>query len=70
MPWFDELSRRNPFPNAIDLIDLVVGVWSLCGLQFVSRHISRDGIMSSRIKLSSQWLLRNMARYAPGNLPC
>jgi hypothetical protein len=28
MPWFDELSRRNPFPNAIDQIDLVVGVWS------------------------------------------
>ena len=70
MPWFDELSRRNPFPNAIDQIDLVVGVWSP-----VWSTIPFQDIFPGRIHEQSYQIFQangyyaNMARYAPGQLP-
>ena len=70
MPWFDELSRRNPFPNASEQIDLVVGVWSP-----VWSTIPFQDIFSGRIHEQSYQIFQangyyaNMARYAPGKLP-
>ena len=68
MPWFEELSRRNPFPNAIDQIDLVVGVWSPAWstIPFQDTFPGRIYEQSYQI-FQNNGYYANMARYAPGN---
>ncbi|MBD2089276.1 hypothetical protein H6F67_05350 [Microcoleus sp. FACHB-1515] len=68
MPWFEELSRRNPFPNAIDQIDLVVGVWSpvWSTIPFQDTFPGRIYEQSYQI-FANNGYYANMARYAPGS---
>lgn len=67
-PWFEELSRRNPFPNPIDQINLVVGVWSPAWstIPFQDTFPGRIYEQSYQI-FQANGYYANMARYAPGS---
>ena len=66
-PIAEELSRRNPFPNAEDQVAIVLGVWT----PFWSTIPYQD-ILPGRIREQSYQIFHdngyyaNMARYAPG----
>lgn len=67
-PIFEELSRRNPFPNAEDQVSLVSGVWSP-----IWSTIPFQDILPGRIHEQSYQIFHddgyyaNIARYAPGH---
>lgn len=67
-PYFDELSRRNPYPVVEDQIPVVLGVWTPIW-STIPFHDSLPG----RVHDQSYQVFRdngyyaNMARYAPGN---
>jgi hypothetical protein len=68
MPWFQELSRRNPYPQPADQAALAVGIW-----QPVWSTIPFQDILPGRQREQSYQIFRpdgryaNIARYAPGN---
>lgn len=68
LPWFEELGRRNPFPNLEDQVRLVVGswmpVWSTIPFQDIFPGRLYD--QSYQIFLDNGYYA-NMARYAPGS---
>lgn len=67
-PFFTELSRRNPFPNAEDQVGLVIGVWTP-----IWTTIPFQETLPGRIRDQSYQIFHdngyyaNIARYAPGN---
>lgn len=67
-PFFTELSRRNPFPNAEDQVRLVIGVWTP-----IWTTIPFQETLPGRIRDQSYQIFHdngyyaNIARYAPGN---
>ncbi|MGQ4647942.1 hypothetical protein [Lyngbya aestuarii] len=66
-PFFEELSRRNPFPEAEEQIPLVMGIWSP-----VWSTIPFHDILPGRSREQSYQIFHddgyyaNIARYAPG----
>ena len=68
MPWFEELSRRNPFPNVEDQALLVPGVWSLEWSTIPFQDILPGRIREQTYQIfHSDGYYANIARYAPGN---
>lgn len=67
-PLFDELSRRNPFPNAEEQVPLVIGAWTP-----IWSTIPFQDTLPGRIREQSYQIFHddgyyaNIARYAPGN---
>jgi len=67
-PYFDELSRRNPFPNVAEQVPIVLGVWTP-----VWSTIPFQDILPGRIYEQSYQIFHdngyyaNIARYALGN---
>lgn len=65
---FEELSRRNPFPNAEEQVSLVPGVWSP-----IWSTIPFQDILPGRIREQSYQIFHdngyyaNIGRYAPGH---
>jgi hypothetical protein len=68
MPYFEELRRRNPYPNVADQIPVVLGVWTP-----VWSTIPFHDALPGRVHDSSYQIFKdngyyaNIARYAPGN---
>lgn len=66
-PIFEELTRRNPYPNAEDQVSLVLGVWAS-----VWSTIPYQDLLPGRIREQSYQIFHdngyyaNIARYAPG----
>ena len=66
-PIFEELSRRNPYPNAEEQVSLVLGVWAS-----IWSTIPYQDILPGRIRQQSYQIFHNngyyanIARYAPG----
>ncbi len=66
-PLFDELSKRNPFPNAEDQVSLVLGDWTP-----IWSTIPFQDTIPGRIRQESYQIFHNdgyyanIARYAPG----
>lgn len=67
-PFFEELSRRNPFPVAEDQAAIVLGVWSpiWSTIPFQDTIPGRLHDQSYQI-FHDDGYYANMARYAPGN---
>jgi hypothetical protein len=67
-PHFEELSRRNPFPQAEDQVQLVPGVWMpvWSTIPFQDIFPGRLYDQSYQIFLDNGYYA-NMARYAPGH---
>ncbi len=67
-PYFEELSRRNPFPKVAEQVSIVLGVWTP-----VWSTIPFQDILPGRIHEQSYQIFHsngyyaNIARYAPGN---
>jgi hypothetical protein len=66
-PFFEELTRRNPFPQAEDQIKLVLGVWSplWSTIPFQDTFPGRIYEQSYQI-FHDDGYYANMARYTPG----
>lgn len=66
-PIFEELSRRNPYPNAEEQVSLVLGVWAS-----IWSTIPYQDLLPGRIREQSYQIFHdngyyaNIARYAPG----
>ncbi|MEA5506338.1 hypothetical protein VB735_25150 [Halotia wernerae UHCC 0503] len=66
-PYFGELSRRNPFPNVVDQVPIVIGVWIP-----IWSTIPFQDILPGRLHEQSYQIFHdngyyaNIARYAPG----
>jgi hypothetical protein len=67
-PYFEELKRRNPYPNVTDQIPIVLGVWTP-----IWSTIPFHDILPGRLHDCSYQIFRengyyaNIARFAPGN---
>lgn len=67
-PFFEELSRRNPFPTAEDQVPIILGVWAP-----IWSTIPFQDILPGRIREQSYQIFHdngyyaNIARYAPGH---
>lgn len=67
-PFFTQLSRRNPFPNAQEQVPLVIGVWTP-----IWSTIPFQETLPGRLRDQSYQIFQdngyyaNIARYAPGN---
>jgi len=67
-PIFEELSRRNPYPNVQDQASLILGIWSP-----LWSTIPFQDIIPGRIREQSYQIFHdngyyaNLARYAPGS---
>ncbi|MBH8551307.1 hypothetical protein I8751_02690 [Nostocaceae cyanobacterium CENA357] len=66
-PYFGELSRRNPFPNVVEQLPIVIGVWIP-----IWSTIPFQDILPGRLHEQSYQIFHdngyyaNIARYAPG----
>lgn len=66
-PYFEELSRRNPFPQVSDQVPIIMGVWIP-----VWSNIPFQDIVLGRLHQQSYQIFHddgyyaNIARYAPG----
>ena len=67
-PYFDELSRRNPYPVVEDQIAVVLGVWSPVW-STIPFHDSLPGRIHDQSYqiFGNRGYYGNIARYAPGN---
>jgi hypothetical protein len=67
-PFFEELSRRNPFPTAEEQVAIILGAWSP-----IWSTIPFQDILPGRIREQSYQIFHdngyyaNIARYAPGH---
>jgi hypothetical protein len=68
VPYFDQLQQRNPYPNVVDQIPVVLGVWTP-----VWSTIPFHDVLPGREHDKSYQIFRdngyyaNIARYAPGH---
>jgi hypothetical protein len=67
-PIFEELSRRNPYPNPEDQVSVVLGVWTP-----IWSSIPYQDLLPGRLReqsyqiFSNNGYYTNMARYVPGS---
>jgi hypothetical protein len=67
-PWFEELSRRNPFPDAADQVRLVPGVWMPVWSTIPFQDIFPGRVYDQSYQIfQADGYYANMARYAPGS---
>jgi len=67
-PFFEELSRRNPFPTAEEQVSIVPGVWLSCWSTIPFQDSLPGRIRNQSYQIfHSDGYYANIARYAPGH---
>ncbi len=68
LPYFEELSKRNPYPVVEDQIPIVLGVWTPVWSTIPFHDVLPGRIQPSSYQIfHSDGLYANIARYAPGH---